>query len=165
MDGSRVLERYYRTRVGDPADRDEVYGYWGAVLGVWLALLGVAVFVGGDVAAGGPAFGIRQVAIGLLLFAGPTIGLGLVTLLPLRRLAVWLARGGLAVCAVAVALFAASYPAQFNVDGVNDTAPIVLLIYAVGLSLQALPIALHPILADGASTTDATAERSSGTRK
>ncbi|MFB6255877.1 MAG: permease, partial [Haloplanus sp.] len=82
---------------------------------------------------GTPAWAIREVAMVAASVGFPVILLGMVVLLPGDRRMAYAAVGGLAVCLVAVGLFVATYPMNWNVAQAPDYSAQGVAIYAAGL--------------------------------
>jgi len=138
MDGTpdNVLFEWYERYIGDPETETDVY--LGFVLffgGIALGAVGIVVFLLSAAVSGGgtPAWAIREVAMVAAAVGLPVILLGMVVLLPGDRRMTYVSVGGLAVCLVAVGLFVATYPMNWNVARTPDYSAQGVAIYAVGL--------------------------------
>lgn len=128
----------YRRYVGEPESETDVYlGFALFLGGIALGLLGFVIFLGSLGAQPGTAtfWAFREVAIALAAVGMPGILAGIVVLLPIGRRARVAAGVGAAVCLVAVALFVAVYPANWNVRGATDYSAAGIAIYASGLAV------------------------------
>jgi hypothetical protein len=138
MDGTpdNVLFEWYERYIGDPETETDVYlGFALFFGGIALGAVGIAVFLLSAAMSGGgtPAWAIREVAMVAASVGFPVILLGMVVLLPGDRRMTYVSVGGLAVCLVAVALFVATYPMNWNVARTPDYSAQGVAIYAVGL--------------------------------
>lgn len=131
-----VLFEWYERYIGDPETETDVYlGFALFFGGIALGAVGIAVFLLSAAVSGGgtPAWAIREVAMVAAAVGLPVILLGMVVLLPGDRRMTYASVGGLAVCLVAVALFVATYPMNWNVARAPDYSAQGVAIYAVGL--------------------------------
>jgi len=131
-----VLFEWYGRYIGDPETETDVYlGFALFFGGIALGAIGILVFLLSAVASSGgtPAWAIREVAMVAASVGFPVILLGMVVLLPGDRRMTYVSLGGLAVCLVAVGLFVATYPMNWNVARTPDYSAQGVAIYAVGL--------------------------------
>jgi len=131
-----VLFEWYERYIGDPETETDVYlGFALFFGGIALGAVGIAVFLLSAAMSGGgtPAWAIREVAMVAASVGFPVILLGMVVLLPGDQRMTYAAIGGLAVCLVAVGLFVATYPMNWNVARTPDYSAQGVAIYAVGL--------------------------------
>ena len=131
-----VLFEWYERYIGDPETETDVYlGFALFFGGIALGAVGIVVFLLSAAVSGGgtPAWAIREVAMVAAAVGFPIILLGMVVLLPGDRRMAYVSVGGLAVCLVAVALFVATYPMNWNVARTPDYSAQGVAIYAVGL--------------------------------
>lgn len=138
LDGTpdNVLFEWYERYIGDPETETDVYlGFALFFGGIALGAIGILVFLLSAAASGGgtPAWAIREVAMVAASVGLPIILLGMVVLLPGDRRMTYVSLGGLAVCLVAVGLFVATYPMNWNVARTPDYSAQGVAIYAVGL--------------------------------
>jgi hypothetical protein len=134
-----VLFDWYARYVGEPADERDVYAGFGLFFGgIALGVVGIGVFLlGAAVSGGGPAFALREIAVVLAAGGLPVALVGAVVLLPGDDRTTYAAVAGTAVCLLAVAVFVAAYPYQWNVAGSPDHSALGVGVYAVGLVLTA----------------------------
>jgi hypothetical protein len=131
-----VLFEWYERYIGDPETETDVYlGFALFFGGIALGAVGIVVFLLSAAVSGGgtPAWAIREVAMVAAAVGFPVILLGMVVLLPGDRRMTYVSVGGLAVCLVAVGLFVATYPMNWNVARTPDYSAQGVAIYAVGL--------------------------------
>jgi hypothetical protein len=131
-----VLFEWYGRYIGDPETETDVYlGFALFFGGIALGAVGIAVFLlsAATSGSGTPAWAIREVAMVAASVGFPVILLGMVVLLPGDRRMTYISLGGLAVCLVAVGLFVATYPMNWNVARTPDYSAQGVAIYAVGL--------------------------------
>lgn len=137
-DADGRLLALYRRYVGEPASETDVYlGFALFFGGIALGLLGFLIFLGSlGAEPGTPTFwSFREVAISLAAVGMPGILAGIVVLLPVGRRARVAAAVGGAVCLVAVAVFVAVYPENWNVRGAADYSAAGIAVYASGLAV------------------------------
>lgn len=138
-----LLNRLYRTRIGDPTTHDEVRGYWVFLVGLLLSTVGFVLFIPSSSAVGTTGLTLREAsifitAVGLaMLFAGPVIRL------PLRSMANYAAYLGQAVCFAAAVWFVVVFPADWSVQTGNQ--PVIIL-YAVGIAIITIGGVITPLL-------------------
>lgn len=135
--GARLLD-VYRRYLGEPAREIDVYAGFALFFGgIALGTIGLAVFVmSAEVPAGEPLFWqLREIAIGLAFIGLPAFVLSVVVLLPVGRTTLVASGLGVAVCLVAVAVFVAVYPENWNVRGATDYSVQGIAIYAAGLTV------------------------------
>jgi uncharacterized protein YegP (UPF0339 family) len=137
-----VLTAWYRSRIGDPLDADEVYGYWLFALGTVLSLVGVLwVIAEASAAPGARKWGYTLVMVGLLLlFGGGTYRL------PLGRRATQLVLVGGVVSALGAAAFAVQFPANWQFRGAQSR--VITLLYIAGLATVAASAIVGPVAGD-----------------
>ncbi|GAB6860432.1 permease [Haloplanus litoreus] len=131
-----VLFEWYGRYIGDPETETDVYlGFALFFGGIALGAVGILVFLLSATMSGGgtPAWAIREVAMAAASVGFPVILLGIVILLPGDRRMTYASLAGLAVCLVAVGLFVATYPMNWNVARTPDYSAQGVAIYAVGL--------------------------------
>lgn len=131
-----VLFEWYGRYIGDPETETDVYlGFALFFGGIALGAVGIVIFLLSAVVSGGgpPAWAIREVAMVAASVGLPLLLLGMVVLLPSDRRMAYVSLGGLAICLVAVGLFVATYPMNWNVARTPDYSAQGVAIYAVGL--------------------------------
>jgi hypothetical protein len=131
-----VLFEWYERYIGDPETETDVYlGFALFFGGIALGAVGIVVFLLSAAVSGGgtPAWAIREVAMVAASVGLPLLLLGMVVLLPGDQRMTYISVGGLAVCLVAVGLFVATYPMNWNVARTPDYSAQGVAIYAVGL--------------------------------
>ena len=131
-----VLFEWYERYIGDPETETDVYlGFALFFGGIALGAVGIVVFLLSAAVSGGgtPAWAIREVAMVAAAVGLPVILIGMVVLLPGDRRMTYVSIGGFAVCLVAVGLFVATYPMNWNVARTPDYSAQGVAIYAVGL--------------------------------
>ena len=134
---------WYRSRIGHPTNRNEVYGYWLFTLGGVLALLGGVWIV---VRAGGPRgsreFGFVLVMVGAVaLLAGGTLRL------PLSGMGTRLTQVGGVVAMVGVAGFSVVFPQDWVYGG--GEIPLIGAAYLLGLGVMTLAPVITPMVSEG----------------
>jgi hypothetical protein len=134
-----VLFDWYARYVGEPTDERDVYAGFGLFFGgIALGIVGIGVFLLGAAVSGGePVFVLREIAVVLAAGGLPVALVGAVVLLPGDDRTAYVAIGGTAVCLLAVAIFVAAYPYQWNVARAPDHSALGVGVYAVGLVLTA----------------------------
>ena len=150
-ENSGMLVSVYRSRIGDPDNGGEVYGYWLFVVGLIAGILGIVLFLlsesSADMERGA---GITLGALGLLfLIAGPIIRL------KLRKLATYLTYLGGVVGIAAIVWFLTAYPDNW-VRGAGQ-AESIIAVYAVALALIGIGGVAVPLVG-GRSAADLEAE-------
>jgi len=131
-----VLFEWYERYIGDPDTETDVYlGFALFFGGIALGAVGIVVFLLSAAVSGGgaPAWSIREVAMVAASAGFPLLLLGMVVLLPGDRRMTYVSVGGLAVCLVAIGLFVATYPMNWNVARTPDYSAQGVAIYAAGL--------------------------------
>ena len=134
---SRLFELYGRY-VGEPDDRTDVYAGFALFFGALaVGVLGLGVFLAsaGVERGTGLFWNLRGIAVVLALVGLPSLMLSVVVLLPVDRRALYAAGGGLAVCLLALAVFVAAYPSNWNVSGQADYSAHGIALYSVGLAV------------------------------
>lgn len=172
--GGRLLA-LYRRYIGEPGRAADVYlGYALFFGGIALAAIGFVLFLwSGTLPAGTPSFWtFRELAIVTAFLGLPVFVLSVVVLLPVSRRVLYAAGTGAALCVVAVAVFVAVYPANWNVQGVADYSAQGIAIYAAGLAFLAgstgsALVAHHlerarPVAAEAGGSADAPAATTGG---
>ncbi len=132
-----VLFELYRQYIGEPDDQTDVYLGFGLFFGgIALAAFGLVFFLvaylfghGSDV-----FWLFREIAFGMGMLSVPTLLLGVLVLLPVDERAIYAGLVGTVITVVSVAGFVYLYPYEFNVEGAQYTAHVVLG-YAIGMSL------------------------------
>ncbi len=138
------LYRIYRDRIGEPTTHDEVRGYWIFLTGLALSLIGIALFLLSESAAGASEFTLRELsifvaAVGLaMLVAGPIIRL------PLRRWANYGAYLGQLVAFLAAVWFLIVFPQDWSVATGNQP---VIMVYGAGILIITVGGLIAPVLA------------------
>ena len=130
------LHDLYGRYVGDPDAETDIYlGFALFFGGIALGAVGVLVFLLSALvsAPGETAFALREVAVVASAGGLPGLLLGIVVLLPGDRRMTYAASAGAAICLVAIALFVAVYPMQWNVSRTPDYSAQGVALYAVGL--------------------------------
>lgn len=131
------LVAVYRTYIGEPESRQEVYvGFGPFFAGVALGLAALLVFLySATQPTGSDAFwGARTAALVFAMLALPAIAASVPVLLPVGRPTLAASIGGVAICVVAAGWLTQVYPYQWTAAG-NDIR--VITTYAVGLVLLA----------------------------
>ena len=141
--GDNALVSWYRSRVGHPTNRNEVYGYWTFVLGAVLALLG-AMWI---VIRAGAARGTREFGFVLVMVAGVALLAGGTLRLPLGATGTRLSQVGGVVALIGVAAFSAAFPENWNYGAAE--IPVIGVAYVLGLGIMALAPVVVPIVDDG----------------
>lgn len=135
---SNPLLSLYRRYVGDPQREGDVYiGFALFFGGIALGAIGLLVFLWSTtVPAGTDGFWqLREIAIGSAAIGLPAFILSVVVLLPVTHRAVTIAALGSAVCLLAVGVFIATYPTNWNVTGTTDYSSHGIAVYAGGLAV------------------------------
>lgn len=134
-----VLFDWYDRYVGEPTDERDIYAGFGLFFGgIALGLVGVVVFLlGAAVSGASPAFALREIAVVLAAGGLPAALAGAVVLLPGDDRTTYAAVAGTVVCLLAVAIFVAAYPYQWNVARAPDHSALGVGVYSVGLVLTA----------------------------
>lgn len=125
----------YRRYLGEPEQLSDVYvGFALFFGGVTMAALGVVVFLWSSTLPPEPGlrWQLREVAISLAMLGLPAFLLSVVVLLPTDRRAVAGGATGGAISLVAVGLFVANYPRNWNVNG-PDASALGVSVYAAGV--------------------------------
>jgi len=138
--GGSPFVRWYRSRIGEPTNTDEVYGYWVFILGVVLALAGFLWYALNT--GGGPSDRL----LGYVLAGGGVVLLlgGAIYRLPLGRLATGLMYLGGFLGLAAIAWFTSVFPREWVIGG--STANLVILLYLAGLAVMAAGAVFAPVL-------------------
>ncbi|WP_331233024.1 DUF7139 domain-containing protein [Natronorarus salvus] len=134
---SRLFELYGRY-VGEPDARTDVYAGFALFFGALaVGVLGLSVFLAsaGVERGTGLFWNLRGIAVVLALVGLPSLMLSVVVLLPVDRRALYAAGGGLTVCLIALAVFVAAYPSNWNVSGQADYSAHGIALYSVGLAV------------------------------
>lgn len=130
--GDRFVE-FYRTHIGEPDRRTDVYlGFALFFGGLGLGLLGLVLFGLERALLSGVAFSIREIAFAIGALGLPLVLVAVVVLLPADRRALYVAAGGLAIVVAAIGLFVSVYPSNWN-HGTPDYSLHGVTVYAVGL--------------------------------
>lgn len=140
------LLNLYRRYLGEPDQLRTVYTGFGLFFaGVACAAVGMGIFLwsGSFPPSGDIYWQLREVAISLTMLGLPSFLLGIVVLLPVDRRARYVGILGWLVGLVAVGLFVANYPYNWNVGGSDATATgVSVYAFAVVLSSAAVGAAL-----------------------
>ncbi|PSP82341.1 permease [Halobacteriales archaeon QS_1_68_17] len=131
------LSNLYRQYIGEPDREVDIPAGFGLFFGgIALGALGLVLFLWSATAPEGSAafWQRREVAIALAMVGLPAFVTSVVVLLPVDRRALYAGIAGSAVCLVAVGLFVAAYPRQWNVSG-TDYSTVGIGVYAVGLAV------------------------------
>jgi uncharacterized protein YegP (UPF0339 family) len=142
------LAAWYRNRIDAPATEEEVRGYWVFAAGVVVGVLGLLFSL-----LGGPASGLRELAVVLgagglvLLLAGPVIRL------PLGGTPTLLAYGGVAISALGLVWFVLAFPQNWSTATGHRG---VIALYGFGLAVIAVGGVVLPL------SSARTAERGPG---
>lgn len=129
------LLRLYRRYLGEPEQVSDVYvGFALFFGGVTMAALGVLLFLwsGTLPPESGFHWQLREIAISLAMLGLPAFLASVVVLLPADRRAVGGGALGGAISLIAVALFVANYPRNWNVAG-PDASALGVTVYAAGV--------------------------------
>ena len=138
--GGNAFVRWYRNRIGEPTNSDEVYGYWVFAVGVVLAVVGLLWYVTNT--GGTPSdrlLGYVLAGGGVVLVFG-----GSIYRLPLGRTATRLTYLGGLLGLAAVAWFVAVFPSGWRIGGTTTSQIIVL--YLAGLAVMAAGAVIAPII-------------------
>lgn len=129
---------WYRTFIGEPDAKTDVYLGFGLFFGGILFALGALVIYLYALTAGAPdtpAFWRpAEWAYGMGMLAIPVTTTGVVVLLPIDRRAVYATAAGDVLILISVALFRDAYWSDWQRYGVEETV-LVLALYALGLTL------------------------------
>lgn len=128
----------YRRYVGEPEKETDVYlGFALFFGGIALGALGFVLFLGSSAVTAGSAYfwQLREIAITLAAAGLPAFMLGIVVLLPTsRRIRYGAAVGGV-LCLVAIGVFIAVYPSNWNVPTGTDYSAQGIAVYAGGVTV------------------------------
>ncbi|MEM4782471.1 MAG: permease [Halalkalicoccus sp.] len=133
-----VLFEWYERYIGEPDARTDVYAGFGLFFaGTALAACGLVLFLwSASVEPGGEFYWtLRQIAIVFASLGLPAGMVGIVVLLPVSRRALYAAGAGIAVCLLAMTVFVAVYPSNWNVQGATDYSASGIALYAGGLAV------------------------------
>ncbi len=133
----RRLLAVYRRFLGEPDRERDVYLGFGLFFGgIALAAIGFGVFLWSAAAEGTPAFWVlREIALATAFLGLPAFVLSIVVLLPVSRRARIGASAGAGICGLAVLVFVAVYPSNWNVQAAPDYSAHGIAIYAAGLAI------------------------------
>jgi hypothetical protein len=128
------LVALYRRYLGEPGQLSDVYVGFGLFFGgVAFGVVGVVVFFWSATLAGQPGYWqLREVAIALSMLGLPAFLTSVVVLLPSDRRAEVAAGAGATVCLIAVGIFVANYPRNWNAPGA-DASTLGVAVYALGV--------------------------------
>jgi hypothetical protein len=132
-----ILFELYRQYIGEPDDRIDVYLGFGLFFGgIALAAFGLVLFLVAFLPEhGSDAFWLfREIAFAMGMMAVPTLLLGILVLLPVDNRAIYAGAAGTSITFLAVVGFAILYPWNFNVEGAQYTAHVVVA-YGLGMAL------------------------------
>lgn len=131
--GSDRLVALYRTYIGEPDSRTDVYlGFALFFGGLGLGLIGLLLFVLERGVISGEVFWLREIAFAVGALGLPVVLVSVVVLLPTDRRATYVAGAGFAITLVALAFFVTVYPSNWN-HGTPDYSLQGVTVYAVGL--------------------------------
>lgn len=128
---------WYRTYIGEPDARTDVYLGFGLFFGgIALGVLALVLFFWGSLAEPrtDPYFARIGPAYTLGMLSLPMAMIGIVTLLPVEKKARYAAAAGGVVNLAAVVWFNVAYPANWNGYGADQTMQVVT-VYATGLTV------------------------------
>jgi hypothetical protein len=128
---------WYRTYIGEPDARTDVYLGFGLFFGgIALGVLALVLFLWGSLAEPrtDPYFARIGPAYTLGMLSLPMAMIGIVTLLPVEKKAHYAAAAGGVVNLAAVVWFNVAYPADWNGYGADQTMQVVS-VYATGLTV------------------------------
>ncbi len=132
-DGPDRLVQLYRTYIGEPDSRTDVYaGFAVFFIGLGLGLVGLLLFALERGVLAGEVFWVREIAFATGALGLPLVLVAVVVLLPADRRATYVALGGLAITLGAIAFFVSVYPSNWN-HGTPDYSLHGVTVYAVGL--------------------------------
>ncbi|HKJ59341.1 MAG TPA: YegP family protein [Halobacteriales archaeon] len=146
FESGRLFELYTRY-VTEPESKRDVYGYTILAVGYLLGMAGMAVYIfgptGGELNA--TTFLAREVA-----FATAGIGLvgtllGLVLMLPVKRLGLVVGAVGTVMGLAAAAWFVVAYPGNWSV-GQPDYSGSIVTLYTAGIALVAGVVVMVPVV-------------------
>jgi len=132
---------WYRTYIGEPDARTDVYLGFGLFFGgIALGVLALVLFLWGSLAEPrtDPYFARIGPAYTLGMLSLPMAMIGIVTLLPVEKKAHYAAAAGGVVNLAAVVWFNVAYPADWNGYGADQTMQVVS-VYATGLTVVVAP--------------------------
>ncbi|MFW5924289.1 MAG: DUF7139 domain-containing protein [archaeon] len=129
---------WYRTVIGEPDAKTDVYLGFGTFFGGILLALGALTIYLYALTAGAPDtpefYRPAEWAYGMGMLAIPVATTGVVVLLPIDQRAVYATVGGDVLILLSVVLFREAYWANWQGYGAGDTV-LVLALYALGLTL------------------------------
>ncbi len=138
-DGSdNRLISLYRRYVGEPQRETDVYlGFALFFGGIALGVIGLGAFLWSvSLPAGAALFwALREIAITMAFLGLPAFILSVVVLLPVSRRVLAASSVGAFLCLVAVGVFVAVYPQNWNVQAGTDYSAQGIAVYAAGLAL------------------------------
>lgn len=149
-DGDRgFFVEAYTKRFGEPRFTEEAYGYWLFVSGAVLGVLALVFFLlSTSLESGQSNYWAMRQAAGFAAGVGlPTLMLGVIYRLPVKRTVDRIALAGVGVCALSAILFVVYFPEQWNLRGPGantDMAPSVTVLYGVGLLVVVISALLLP---------------------
>lgn len=128
----------YRRYVGRPTSERDVYAGFALFFGgIALGAIGLVVFLfSTGIPEGDPLFWqLREIAITLAALGLPAFILSIVVLLPVSTRAVTVAAAGAVICLIAVGVFIAAYPSNWNVPRGTDYSAQGIAVFAAGLAI------------------------------
>jgi uncharacterized protein YegP (UPF0339 family) len=154
------LFRVYTKYVTEPESKKDVYGYVLMVVGYLLAMGGMLIYIVGPSGSGADAstiFLVREVAAvpsatGLVFSL-----LGIVLLLPVRRISLAVAGLGAIVALAGVVLFVLHYPGNWYPATPNESG-IVIGVYTAGIGVLAGVVLMVPVVTGERSYLSETTE-------
>lgn len=128
----------YRRYVGEPERETDVYlGFALFFGGIALGVIGLGAFLWSVSLPDGAAlfWPLREIAISMAFLGLPAFILSVVVLLPVSRRVIAASSAGAFLCLVAVGVFIAVYPQNWNVQAGTDYSAQGIAVYAAGLAL------------------------------
>lgn len=135
---SNPLLGWYTRYIGEPETTRDVYVGFGLFFGgIIFGAIGVVLFLAAASFEAGtdPFWAMRRLSVVLASVGLPAVMLGIVVLLPVSDRALGAAIVGSIICLLAMGVFAASYPSNWNVRRGADYSVHGVAIYAVGLAI------------------------------
>ncbi|WP_435344633.1 DUF1508 domain-containing protein [Haloarchaeobius sp. HRN-SO-5] len=143
---NRRLLSLYARYVSEPESRKDVYGYWLFVIGCTVSFIGVAIYqVGPTDPAAENVLLVREISATLAGIGLPVGLLGIVLMLPVKRIAMFTGILGALVSLAGVAAFTEVYPSYWVVTE-PDYSSTVITVYTAGVAIVTLVAALVPVI-------------------
>ncbi len=139
---SNPLVNLYAKRIGVPSTADEAYGYWLFVIGLILAIVGIALVLITD----RPGEQLRGIGIALAAVGLIMLLIGPIVRLPLRRVATLLSYLGALVGLGAVVWFAVEFNAGRWGAAFDHNEVLLIGLYGAGILVIAIGGILTPML-------------------